>query len=669
MMACTLLARCVRGAAPVVVLLTLAVAACAEVTLPHIFSDHMVLQQKKPIPVWGKAAPGEKITVSFARETKKTTADATGHWMVRLKARKATKKQTPQTLTVSGKNTITFNDVLLGEVWVCSGQSNMQLAVNSTNNAPQEIAKANLPQIRLFTVPNTTAIAPQEDCGGQWLVCSPETVPGFSAVAFYFGRHLHEQLQVPVGLINTSWGGTIAEAWTSAPALRAKLPEFNHALDAVATPSGTTQQAIVSYQQKIEERKAAIEKLYALEDDLETAGKFAAVNLDDSKWKTMSLPGNWEAQGMPDEDGIVWFRKTITLPAAWAGKEIILRPGPIDEVDDTWFNGTHVGGKGRMRTGETSFWNIPREYRVPGNLVKAGANVVAVRAFDAVGQGGLWGAPASTMYVELADGSDTTHISLAGEWRYYPELLLPRVPQNPAGPNYPSVLYNAMIHPLIPYAMQGAIWYQGESNADRPLQYQTLLPTMIADWRTRWGVGEFPFLIVSLANFMARTNNPSESGWAELREAQTLTTTALPKVGQAMAIDIGDAQDIHPKNKQDVGLRLALAARAIAYKQKIVYSGPVYKSMTVKDGKAILSFQYTANGLVAKGDALTGFAVCGADKKFVWAQAKIVGDTVVVWADGITQPVAVRYAWANNPACNLYNSAGLPAVPFRTDRP
>jgi len=652
----------------IIVLLLVGVAAHAIVALPHIFSDHMVLQQQKPIPVWGTADPGEQVTVTFAGQLATTVADAQGQWVVRLKACKARTTQMGQTLTVLGKNTVVFRDVLIGEVWVCSGQSNMQMAVASTNNAAQEITGAIYPQMRLFTVPDVTAPSPQVDCGGQWSICTPETVPGFSAVGYYFGRHLHQTLKVPVGLINTSWGGTVAEAWTSAPALRAKLPEFSGILDTMANPSASAQQAMTVYQQRITEREKASQTMYALEDDLVAAGKWAASDLDDSKWQIMDLPGNWKEKGLPDVDGIVWFRKTIDVPASWAGKEIILRPGPIDEVDNAWFNGTLVGGKGRIRTMETSFWNVPREYHVPGALVKAGANVVSIRVFNAVGQAGLWGTAADTMFVELADGTDKTHLSLAGDWRCKPELILPVVPPNPSSPNVPSVLFNGMINPLIPYAIRGAIWYQGESNADRPVQYQTLLPTMIADWRTRWQVGEFPFLIVSLANFMGRNSQPEESGWAELREAQALTTTALPNVGLGIAIDIGDATDIHPRNKQDVGLRLALAARAIAYKQKLVYSGPVFKALKIKDGKAEVSFLYTGKGLVAKGEALTGFAICGSDHHYVWAQAKIVGAQVVVWSDKVANPVAVRYAWANNPECNLYNSAGLPAVPFRTDR-
>jgi sialate O-acetylesterase len=545
----------------------------------------------------------------------------------------------------------------------------MQFGVSNSNHAEQEMAQAKFPQIRLFSVANRTAFAPVDDCTGKWLVCTPETVGGFSAVGYFFGRHLHQNLNVPVGLINTSWGGTIAEAWTSAEALQAKLPEFNDAIAEVRGPRDTFEKAMVDYKEKMKSFDVSLQKLYALEDDMAGAARRAAADLDDSTWKPMELPGNWEVRGMPDVDGCVWFRKVIEVPAGWAGKELILRPGPIDEVDVTWFNGVQVGAKGNCRTNDVRFWNVPREYHVPGNLVKTGKNVIAVRVFDCAGQGGFWGAPAEQMFVELADGSDKTHLSLAGTWKCDPELILPKRPGSPDTPNRPTLLFNAMIHPLIPYAIKGAIWYQGESNAGRAMQYRTLLPTLITDWRTRWGLGDFPFLVVQLANFMARGTQPEESDWAALREAQAMTTTALPNVGMALAIDIGDAKDIHPRNKQDVGMRLGLAARAIGYGQKIEFSGPVFNGMTLANGKAELSFTHTDGGLVVKGDTLTGFAVCGADRKFVWAKAQVQGDKIVVGADQVPQPVAVRYAWANNPECNLYNGAGLPAVPFRTDRP
>jgi sialate O-acetylesterase len=636
-------------------------------TLPSIISDHMVIQQGVALPIWGTDVAGTKITVAFAGQKKKTVADKDGKWMVKLRSVKVKKNQKSQEMTITGSETIVIKDVLIGENWICSGQSNMQMAVGSSLNAREEIAVANYPEIRLFSVPNVTSLYPQTECKGSWVLCSPETVGGFSAVGYFFGRHLYKSLNRPIGLINSSWGGTIAEAWTSAEALRANLPEFIPELDQVAKPTGQYLSELEAYKAKKVDMDAAMEKFYALQEDVKTAGKTAVTDFDDSSWKTMKLPGNWELNGLPDLDGIVWFRKTLDIPASWAGKDIILHPGPIDEVETTWFNGTVVGSRGNSRKGDTQYWNQLRDYRVNGNLVKAGKNVVAIRVSDCVGQGGLWGASADVMFAELADGTDKTKISLAGAWRYSVEYTLPRPPANPATPNRPSVIFNAMINPLIPFAIGGAIWYQGESNAGRGKQYQTLLPTMITDWRTRWGIKDFPFLIVSLANFMGRDAQPAESTWAEIREAQTMTTTKLKKVGQGLAIDIGDEKDIHPKNKQEVGRRLGLAAEAIAYKLKVSFSGPVFDTMKVAGNKAELTFKYTDNGLKVKGDALKGFAICGENKKFVWAQAKIEGDKVIVWAEGVAKPIAVRYAWGNNPECNLYNGADLPTVPFRTD--
>ena len=649
--------------------------AAAEVKLASVIGDNMVLQQGIPAPIWGWAEAGETVTVRFMGQAKTATADQDGRWMVRLDPLTVLPDGRGRMMRIEGNNRLVLRNILIGEVWICSGQSNMQFATISSDNGKEEAAAADFPTMRLFTVPDITAPVPVETCAGSWAVCTPETAAGFSAVGFFFGRKLNQDLKVPVGLINTSWGGTVAEAWTSAPALRAKLPEFNAELDKLAGPQADYQKAMADFQAKMNDFNASVNKLYDLEEDLKTGAKYAAPDLDDHAWKTMDLPGNWETKGLPDLDGIVVYRKTLDIPAAWAGKEIILRPGPIDEVETTWFNGEQVGGAGRSRTRETQYWNQTREYRVPGKLVHAGANVVMIRVSDTNGQGGLWGAAPDTMFAELADGSDKTHLSLAGDWRYLVEFALPTRPGDPTNPNRPSVLFNAMISPLIPFGIRGAIWYQGESNAGRPDQYRTLMPTLITDWRTRWGVGDFTFLMVSLANFMARTDAPVESGWAELREAQALTAERLPHTGQALAIDIGDAKDIHPRNKQEVGRRLALAAEAMAYGQKLEYSGPVYKSMRVEGSKLVLSFTHTDGGLVAKAvdDAkegvLSGFAVCGPDKKFVAATAEIHGDEVWVWSDQAPLPVAVRYAWANNPLCNLYNQAGLPAVPFRTDRP
>jgi len=653
----------------------------ADIRLPAIIADNMVLQQGRPAPIWGWADPGEEVRVVFAGQSKDAKADADGRWRVTLDpVRASAENRTLGVRSMTGNSVREVRNVLVGEVWICSGQSNMQWSVSNAVNAEQEIAQADYPTMRLFRVPNVTAALPQDDCEGQWQVCSPETVPGFSAVGYFFGRHLHRQLGVPVGLINTSWGGTVAEAWTSAPALRERLPKFNEGLDRLVGQDESVAQARARHKAQMAAYNAAVQKMYAMEDDLDAADRWAAVELDDSQWKTMTVPANWETTpDFKDVDGIVWFRKTLDVPPEWAGKDLVLKPGPIDEVEVTWFNGTRVGARGNIRRKDVRFWNVPREYPIPGKLVRKGKNVVAIRVIDAAAQGGLWGADASTMVVELVDGEDAlanelednlpTTLSLAGEWRCFGELILPPRPVDSNNPNRPSVLYNAMIHPLIPFAIQGAIWYQGESNASRAEQYRTLLPTMIGNWRALWGQGDFTFLIVQLANFMKRAEQPEDTAWAALREAQTMTAASDPNTGLALAIDIGEANDIHPRNKQDVGKRLGLAARALAYGQDIPYSGPVYRSMVVDGSRAVLSFDHANGGLIAKGGELTGFAVAGADGKFAWAKAEIRGEQVVVQADDVAQPAAVRYAWANNPDCNLYNGAGLPAVPFRTDAP
>lgn len=633
----------------------------AEDALPllhPLFQDHMVLQRGIADPIWGWAAPGTKISVTMQGKTVTTTADAQGAWQTKIGPFTA---GGPYTLTVAGAQTITLQDVLVGDVWICSGQSNMEQGIGVSQNAQEEIKNANYPQLRLFSVPKTVAYEPQRvPKGSKWDVCTPETVSangwgGFSAAGYYFGRELLLDQKVPIGLIHTSWGGTIAEAWTSGDALTA-MADFKPAVERMQQFAAAVKEGQYNYAKELQ-------AWWAKND----AGSMAGVNwadpaFDAQAWKTMKLPNGWENAGLPAFDGIVWFRKEVTIPAEWAGKELTLQLGPIDDSNTAWFNGVQVGS--------TDGWTVNRAYKIPATLVKAGKVVIAVRVLDTGGGGGLYGQPAQ---MRLSRTDDPASISLAEDWQYQVSLELAKATPPPArldsNPNQVSVLYNGMIAPLLPFAIKGAIWYQGESNAGNPTQYKTLLPTMIKDWRARFGVGDFPFFIVSLANFMGVQKTPVESGWAELREAQWLTAQTLPKTGIAMAIDIGDAGDIHPKNKQEVGRRLALAAEAIAYGKKIEYSGPMYKSMKI-EGKTIrLSFDHIGGGLVCKdGEKLTGFAIAGADKKFVYADAVIDGDTIVVSAADIAAPVAVRYAWANNPVCNLYNKAGLPAVPFRTDQ-
>jgi len=471
----------------------------------------MLVQQDMRIPIWGRAAPGETVTVKLGDDTDRAVADKSGRWTASLPKRKA---GGPLEMTISGKDdTLTISDILVGEVWVCSGQSNMQWTVSNSNNPENETKAANYPEIRLFSVERVVAKEPREDCKGAWSVCSPETIPNFTAVGYYFGRELHTTLGVPVGLIHASWGGTPAGSWTTRPTLEADR-DFTPILD----------------------RWAALEKNYP-------AAKKAH---DEAMAKWRAAAEKAKAEGKPE----------------------------------------------------------------PGK---------------------------------------------------------PRAPIHPMHAHRPAGLYNAMIAPLIPYAIQGAIWYQGESNASCAYQYRTLFPAMIQDWRHEWGQGAFPFLFVQLANFTDVLPDPAPSDWAELREAQ-LMTLDLRNTGMAVIIDIGEAKDIHPRNKQDVGKRLALNALAKTYGKRIPYSGPMFKSMRVKGDTAVLRFDHTDDGLVAKGGGpLKGFAVAGKDRQFVWAHAVIDGKKVIVSAEGVEKPVAVRYAWANNPICNLFNGAGLPASPFRTD--
>lgn len=473
-----------------------ATTARADVKLPALISDGMVLQQGIDVPLWGWADEGESVTVEF--QNQKVTAIAKdGKWMARLKPLKA---GGPFTLTVSGKNKIELKNVLVGEVWICSGQSNMQWRLNQTDNAEAEIAAAKYPMIRLFTVPRSEVDAPVKDVKAEWKECSPETVAAFSAVGYYFGRDLHKARNVPIGLINNAVGGSPAESWTS---------------------SGV-------------------------------------------------LNGDAEYKQFPTE-----YPK-------------------------------------RMETYEKAL----AKYREDAEKAKAENK------------------PAS---------------------------------RPPGRPWMPSGLYNGMLAPLAPYAIKGAIWYQGESNATRAYQYRRLFPAMISDWRTLWGQGDFPFLFVQLAAFGPNGQKLGESDWAELREAQLMTLSASPKTGMALAIDVGTYDDIHPRNKQPVGARLALSARAVAYGEKIVHSGPVYKSMKVEGDKISLSFNHTGGGLEARGGELKGFIIAGDDKVWREAKAEIKGNRVIVFSPEVSKPVAVRYGWMKFPTCNLYNKEGLPATPFRTD--
>lgn len=622
----------------------------ADVKLARIFNSHMVLQQGQENPLWGWADKNEKITILFAGQSMETTAKKDGSWEVKLPE---LDYGGPYTLIVEGKNSLKLTDIWIGEVWVCSGQSNMEWVVENVKNAGQEIAEADYPNIRMFTVPKNIGVEPQNDIiGGSWEQCNPENVPHFSAVGYFFARKLYQELNVPIGMIHTSWGGTVVETWMS-PKMIKEQGDFDAELKELQKFD------LKKYKEKRRKEAEAIlgERLPSKDEGLvDGVAVYAAPDLDDASWATIKTPALWEAEGYPDMDGVAWYRTTITLSKAQAGQEASLSLGPVDDTDQTWVNGQLVG-KGEMYT---DF----RDYPLKAGILHEGENTIAVRVVDTGGGGGLYAQDAD---VFLQTGDEK--LSLAGDWKFkITELNQSMLNLTPN--DYPTLLYHGMLKPLVPYGIKGAIWYQGESNADRAYQYRELFQDLIKDWRAQWGQGDFPFLWVQLANFMAPDEQPAESAWAELREAQT-RALELPATGMASAIDIGEAGDIHPRNKQDVGKRLALNALKVAYDEDVVNMGPLYDRMETKGSKVLIHFKDTGSGLTVKSKYgyVNAFAIAGADQHFYWAQARIVGDnTVEVWADEVAAPVAVRFGWGNNPDdFNLYNKAGLPANPFRTD--
>lgn len=624
----------------------------SEITLPALFTDNMVLQRDQEVPVWGRATPDGVVTVSMNGTTRTTKAAADSTWDIQLPAMEA---GGPYTLTISGAQEHMLENVMVGEVWVASGQSNMEWSVQNSNNAAEEIAAAQYPDIRLYTVPRTVSLEPLDDIATDgWEPVTPETIPGFSAVAYSFGRKLHGDLSVPIGLINTTWGGTRAEAWTSRVGLRT-LDDFQ---EQVANLSGKAFEDLEAdfAQQRIvwEERLRAVEPGHR--------ANWQAPDFSPQGWSSIALPSYWDEGTirLPAYDGIVWFQRTFEVPEAWADQELTLHLGAIDDQDVTWVNGVEVGAMQQ--------YNAPRRYTIPASVARAGRNIITIRVLDTGGRGGFGGEP-TDLRIEGPAGSDP--VALAGSWRYNASSALsdlpPGRPVAPARQHTPTVLYNAMIAPLIPYGIQGAIWYQGESNAGRAYQYRDLFPAMITDWRMQWGQGDFPFLFVQLANFMQPQTDPNEqSAWAELREAQTMTLD-VPNTAMATIIDIGEADDIHPRNKQDVGLRLALGALHVAYGQDIVHAGPLATGQERVNNALAISFDHVGSGLAVRGGTLKGFAIAGEDRQFVWAEARIEGDRVLVSSPLVPEPTAVRYAWANNPDATLYSAEGLPATPFRTD--
>lgn len=623
----------------------------AQLQVADIFTDHMVLQREREMVFWGWTKPKEKVSIRLGALEKSAKADVAGRWELRLPAQAA---GGPFEVIISSKSGILqLEDVWIGEVWICSGQSNMEWPLSAVQNAEAEVAAANYPMIRMFNVANNIQLAPVDRlaAGSSWKACTPDVASSFSAVAYFMARKLQQELGIAIGLIGSNWGGTIVETWISAESIK-QDPDFknfstSNLRDQILATETAAQTALNAFYDQFPDEGP---------DMRENEGIWSGENYATTNWKSLELPGLWEGKGLINVDGVVWFRKEFQLSPAEAAAGGTLSLGAIDDEDITWINGVQVGA--------TQRYDAPRNYEVPPAVLKAGRNVIAVRVND-TGGGGGFSADLGTLMFRTASQS----ISLDGFWAYRPGPRQASGQLSAIRPNdAPTLLYNGMIHPLVPFGIGGVIWYQGESNAGRAYQYRRLFPLLIEDWRRIWGY-EFPFLWVQLANFTAAMPMPGESDWAELREAQSMTLS-LPNTAQAVTIDIGVANDIHPRNKQDVGLRLALAALHTAYGQSITYSGPTYQSMKIADDRIILSFEHVGGGLMAKDryGYLKGFAIAGADKQWHWAQAEILGNTISVFSPQVPRPVAVRYAWAKNPDdANLFNQEGLPASPFRTD--
>ncbi len=643
--------------------------------LPSVISDGMVLQRDTEVVLWGKASPKQsvKIVTNWGIR-KRVKTDENGKWQLKIKTGPA---GGPYEVAFQTSDTsVIIKNVLLGEVWICSGQSNMEMPMagwppnDTIMHSAQEIAGADYPQIRLFTVPRKTAIEPLDNCIGSWSECSPESVAGFSATAYLFGKNIYQKLGVPVGLIHTSWGGTPAEAWTS--------KEFLNDFPAYKTITDSFQVAKVQYQQLMDWMKTLDKIILKSGDDsfyskIDLKGQeFIAPGFDDSNWPVMSLPAFWEQNALPEFDGIVWFRKTFEIPASMSGKEMILHLGPIDDMDITYLNGGKIGDV--LRPG---FWKESRDYVIPADKVKAGKNTLAVCVIDNMGGGGLYGPEDITLTIKGTRKS----MNLSGEWKYMPvaEIIGSElyyystekpytsrpVISIPVGQNTPSVLFNGMINPLVPYTIKGAIWYQGEANVGKGYEYRKLFPAMINSWRSAWDQGDFPFYYVQIAPW--EYGDEPRSAAAEVREAQ-LMTLAVPHTGMAVVMDIGNPKNIHPCNKEDVGKRLSLWALAKDYGyDTITYSGPLYDTIRIDGNKVIVLFEHVDGGLVARGGDLTYFELAGEDQAYYPAEARIVDETVVVTSPKVPAPVAVRYGWSATAEPNLFNAAGLPASPFRSD--
>ncbi len=630
--------------AATLLLALLAIPAAQAVELPRLFADGMVVQRAQPVRVWGEAAPGARVHVTFAGREAAAQAAADGRWSLALPAQTA---GGPHVMRIDdGKQPRVLRDVLVGDVWLASGQSNMEWPIAQSANPETEAARATDPQIRHFKIPKSWSGEPQAQLeGGEWVASSPQAAPKFSAVAHFFARELRKVTGVPIGIIDSTWGGSRIEAWmdassqgVDATALRAQAERLREA-DTRA----------------LQQTHAHLARWTSWPAD-DTG--WEKRDLDTRDWVPITVPSLWERTGWNGLDGVAWYRTTFTLSEEEAAAGVTLGVGRIDDSDITWVNGVQVG-ETRMQ------YNQPRRYRVPASALRTGVNQVAVRVSDFGGGGGIHGEPAE-VFVQPSGGDSRA----LADWSFRPSRVTVALVDDKN--QYPTLLYNRMIHPLQPYAIRGVIWYQGESNANtvaEALKYRTQFPALIQQWRRQWQAPDLPFLWVQLANFSSGVDQGDQSPWAVLRESQS-ATLSLPATAQVVTIDIGNPADIHPLNKQDVGKRLALAARHVAYGESLVYRGPVHTQAQFSDGRANLTFDDGGSALAVRGDGarVHGFALAGTDRVFHAADAELLDGRVVVRSPMVKTPVAVRYAWSDNPAeADLINAAGLPASPFRTD--
>ena len=614
-----------------------------DFALSPLFSEGAVLQRDRPLKVWGNAAPAETVTVSFGGRSVQTYAANDGHWMANLGSFGAGGPQTLSAKTASGQ-TLSRGDILMGDVWLCSGQSNMEMSFEwNVRNKNAEVAAANYPNIRLLELPHQAAYAPQSSFNSRWQVCRPDTVRPFSAAAYFFGREVQGQTGVPIGLIDAAWAATPAQSWVSAGGLES-LGEFRSSL---------AQNPEANFLDKLNR--------WWRDSDAGTRADWSRLSFDDSPWKTAAIPNSWSAAGISEPVGVVWLRLQVNVPANLAGRDLKWHAGSIGGADTAFWNGAFVGQnveRGRART-----------YLVPGALVKAGPNILALRVSD--GQnGGIGGA----MNLQNADGSGAP-IALGGVWKYRVSLAPDKLAAMPTlgnlatpASNQPAIAYNGLIAPLQPLGLKGVLWYQGEANVPNANSYERLLTALINDWRVGFENPNLPFYIAQLASYGAPDDTPSDAGWPNLQWAQNRVATRVPNTGLAVLNDIGEVGEIHPANKQDVGKRLALLALRDLYGKPVAASGPTLQRFAVEGDELRLTFSNAEGGLRLEGDADHVFAISDVKGNFAWATPRIEAGEIVLSAPGISNPQAARFAWSGTPRAALYNGAGLPASLFATDK-